>query len=267
LGESAYPEAEVEFAKELAIQPNDSLSYTQLGSIALSRRKFRDAEIALNHAARLNPRNPDIFLLLGQLYGETGRPADAESALRKAIAKTTDPARNHYDVRRAHYRLGRLLIQNGNAEEGRKEMQIAEALLVKSRLLAESDLTGNPIIEAPLQKPHDAPPADIAAVKAFENRVAPLIARSYSSLGLIAVLGKDYGGAAGYFERAAQWDPALPGLDGNWGRAAFQAQQYAQALGPLSRALSAHPDDAGVRSMLVYAESMAKTGNTPVPSR
>ena len=83
-----------------------------------------------------------------------------------------------------------------------------------------------------------------------------MMAGSYSNLGLIAAVGKEYTEACGYFEQAAQWNPALDGLDTNWGKAAFAGRQYAQALAPLSRALQAHPGDVRVRSMLGVSQYM-----------
>jgi hypothetical protein len=50
-------------------------------------------------------------------------------------------------------------------------------------------------------------------------------------------------------EHASRWDPALKGVDDNWGRAAFAAHQYSQALGPLGRTLTAHPEDVPRRSI------------------
>ena len=45
-------------------------------------------------------------------------------------------------------------------------------------------------------------------------------------------------------------NPALPGLDLNWGRAAFSAGAFAQAIAPLNHYLQANPTDAAARSAL-----------------
>ncbi len=260
-GDSAFPQAEVEFRKELAIQPNDALTYPQLGRIAMSRHDYKEAELDLKKAAELNPANPENFLLLGRLYTDTQRPADAIVALRKAIAATTDPSRNHYSIQLAHYRLGRLLVQSGDSEEGRKEMKIAEALLLESKSHDESRLSRKPAMEAPLRQTRVAAPADIEAERSFEHQVSPLLAGSYSNLGLIAAVGREYAAAVSYFEQAALWSPQLDGLDANWGKAAFAAKQYALAVGPLGRSLQAHPDDVQLRSMLGVSQYMAHDGN------
>ena len=256
-GEIAFSQAEPEFRKEVAIQPNDSFSYPQLGRIATARHRFQEAEVDLNRAITLNPKNPDTFFLLGELYAEMHRLSDAEAALRKAIAATTDPSENHYEVQHVHYRLGRLLIESGDIAEGKKEMQIAEALLLESRRRDDSSMAGKPVIHAPLLKTRArASLDDVAAEKMFENQVGPLIAGCYSNLGVNAAVGRDYAAAAEDFERAAQWNPALHGLDTNWGTAAFAARDYAQAVGPLSRSLQVHPEDVQIRSMLGVSEYM-----------
>lgn len=255
-GQRAYAEAETEFHKELTIQPNDYLSYSQLGRIALGRRNFREAESDLKRAATLDPANPDNYLSLGELYSSTNKPSDAERALRKAIALTIDPSRNHFAVQRAHYRLSRLLIDRGAIEEGKKETQIARSLLLESRRHDDAILAGKPIVQTVVAKRSAPTLMDVLAVKMLEKQMAPLIARSYCNLGVNAALNRSYGGAVEFFERSHHWDSTIPGVDKSWGNAAFEAQEYAQATGPLSRSLQAHPDDIEARSKLSLSQYM-----------
>jgi tetratricopeptide (TPR) repeat protein len=248
--EAGFPLAEPELRRELAIQPNDPLTYPQLGRIAMSQHKFHEAEIDLQMATVLSPQDPANFFLLGELYVEMNRPVDAEKALRKAIDETPDPALNHYDIQRAHYRLGRLLVDGGKVEEGKKELDIAQDMLMRSRLQDESKMAGKPAISAVLSTTRAATPKEVAAEGTFEKQIGPLMAGCYSNLGGIAAIDKDYAQAANDYEHASRWDPALNGVDDNWGRAAFAAHQYTQALGPLGRDLTAHPEDVTLRSML-----------------
>jgi Flp pilus assembly protein TadD len=76
------------------------------------------------------------------------------------------------------------------------------------------------------------------------------MADCYNNLAAIAAIDKDYRRAADDYEGAYRWDPSRKGLDDNWGRTAFAARQYSQALRPLGRALAAHPEDVPLRSML-----------------
>jgi Flp pilus assembly protein TadD len=56
--------------------------------------------------------------------------------------------------------------------------------------------------------------------------------------------------AAQHFQRAAQWNPSLPGVERNWARAAFAAHDCAQAIPPLQRSLEHNPSDTELTSML-----------------
>ncbi len=118
-----------ELRTEIRLFPKNAIAYAALGHLEANRHNLAEAEKNLSRAVALNAKNPDTFLYLGQLYSETNRPAEAETALRTSIRLTTDPSRNRYDVQKAHYLLGRLLIQSGNPEEGKKELEASKALL------------------------------------------------------------------------------------------------------------------------------------------
>jgi tetratricopeptide (TPR) repeat protein len=234
---SDLPLAEAEFRKELALHPDDTFSYQQLGYIALRHLDYREAEIDFNHAVAVNPLNADIFADLGKLYAETKRPTEAEAAFRKAIALTIDPSRNDYAVEGTHYQLGRLLIARGDEGEGQKELQAAQELLSQRGLQAEAKLNGQRIERNPLERTRIATPKEMEELRTFARQATPLIAGSYNNLGVHAALREKYADAAGYFKYAAKWYPALAGVDRNWGRAAFAAHDCAQAIKPLRRAV------------------------------
>lgn len=264
-GQVGFPEAVKEFHRELELNPNDYFSLAQLGYIAFTDRRFAEAEQNLTRAANLDPRNPDNPLLLGQVYIQLNRPADAEQALRKAIALTTDLSRNHYQVQRAHYLLGRLLVQTGHLDEAKQEMQISSKLLKMNSLRDQARMTGVPVTAAasiaPFQRQPDPGPMDLKARQAlddFSNRAAPAIADSYNNLGAMAAGASEFATATGYFANAGKWNPSLEGLDYNWGRAAFSAQLYSQAIPPLTRYLAAHPQEVGARRVLGVSYFMVK---------
>jgi tetratricopeptide (TPR) repeat protein len=245
LGEVASQVAAVsEFREELKIQPNDPLSHWQLGHIALNEHRLEDAESELTRAAALDSQNPDIFLFLGQLYSEMNRASEAETALRKSIALTgTNVSQSHYQ---AHYLLGRLLLQSGHQVEGKQEMEISDRLLKQSVAVNQRKPAGSSEAQnSPLPDPEVR--KDIESV---EKQIGPAIADSYNNLGVIAANHNDFTLALHYFQKAADWNPSLEGLDYNWGKAAFQAEQYQQAVAPLQRHLKTHPDDAWIRAAL-----------------
>ena len=258
LSDAIYPEAAEEFRKELEINPNDYNSHFQLGAIELKQHKLPEAQADLSRATELDPKSPDPYVSLGQLYNELNRPADAEAALRKAIALTSDVSRNHYQVQRAHYLLARLLLQSGRQDEGKAEMEVSQELMQRSVLRNQGkdpgagEEAGAATPDAPVVATKEPPPDAAAArqVQEFENHVGPAIADAYNNLGAIAAGDNDFASALGYFQKAFDWKPGLDGLDFNWGKAAFLANQFDQAVGPLGRLLQAHPDDPWARTAL-----------------
>jgi tetratricopeptide (TPR) repeat protein len=233
-GDGANSRAEGEFRREIAVDPDNALVYAPLGRIAMGQHKYADAEADLKHAIELNPRSVETLLILGQLYVETKRVPEAEAAFRKSIALTLDPSANGYEVERAHFGLGRLLIQSGNLAEGRKELDVSRDLLYLKEHLVQSRLSGEADLQAPLEKTREPRPEDLTAQREFEKQVAPLIASSYNNLGVNAARASDYTNASAHFGQAAQWNPSLKGVDSNWGYAAFDAREYGKAIGPLS---------------------------------
>ena len=248
-GEPSYIKAEAEFYKEIAIDPDNALVYMPLGRIAFGQHRYREAENYFKRAVELNRQNAANYLALGQLYKETGRVPEAEAAFRKAIALTLDPSKNGYEVEQAHFWLGRLQMQEGHAAEGRTELDISRNLLYLKEQQVESRLAGN-AFQAVLDKTHEANADGLAAEKAFEKQAGPPIASSYDNLGVNAANAGDLANASSYFEHAAEWNPTLADVDRNWGRAAFAARDYKQAVKPLSRVIALHPEDPHVRAML-----------------
>lgn len=265
-GEAAFDKASEEFHRELGIEPEDYFSLSQLGYIALMQHRLPDAERILQHASQLDSHNPDNFLLLGQVYTQMHRPVDAENAFRQSIALSTNLSRNHYQVQRAHYLLGRLLIENGHADEGKQQMQVSADLLRQNMVRDHARLSSANVKTSaatpPLQtSPTSAPvnPAARKVIQEFAQRVAPAMADSYNNLGVIAAQEQSFGSASFDFEMAARWNPATEGLDANWGRAAFSANLFAEATRPLSRYLAAHTEDNAARSMLAISFYRLKT--------
>jgi len=249
-GEPAFDKAETEFRKELELDPNDALAYAGLGRIAMARHKYPQAEVNLKRAVELDSHDAGTYRLLGQLYQENAKTPEAEAAFRKAIALTLDPSKNGYEVEQAHFWLGRLLIQSGSKAEGRRELDISRNLLYLKEQQVESRLSGDSMFRMSLEKTREADPDELAALKAFEKQSGPVIASSYDNLGVNAANAGEYANASSYFEQAAKWNSALPGIDENWGRAAYAAREYGKAVGPFSRTLALHPTDAHVRAML-----------------
>ncbi len=257
MGEINDPQAEAEFRKELEINPNDFFSHFELGSVALTEHRLQEAESELARAESLNSQSPDPPLALGEVYRQLNRPADAETELRKSISLTQDISRNHYQIERAYYMLGRLLLGTGRQDEGKKSLETADKFMqesVRENQGKPSAIAGNEAGQtAPLTQSDQPSAPDTEALQqldAFEKKIGPAIADSYDNLGAIAAGGNEFPAALHDFHAASEWNPAIKGLDYNWGRAAFSANQYDQAIGPLGRYLQTHSDDTWARSSL-----------------
>jgi tetratricopeptide (TPR) repeat protein len=267
-------EAEIELNKELTISPHDFLTYAALGKLAVTDQNYTEAERYLKRATSLNPANPDAYLYLGQMYFDTHRLADAETALRKAIRLTRDPSRNRYQIQKAHFLLGRVLMMEHRSEDAHAEMEIAHTFVdqnlshdqgalagLLNNNSAASALTDPPSASSnsrllSVQASQDKDPRAVSDLSAFEKRLSPAIADSYNNLGAIAATGKDYSQSLHFFQQAAAWNPTIEGLDLNWGRAAFMASRFADAIPPLSRYVRSHPDDSGTRGALAMSQFM-----------
>jgi tetratricopeptide (TPR) repeat protein len=264
--------AEAELKKELAISPRDSMTYAALGKIEITRNNYPEAETYLKKAILLGPQNPDAYLYLGQMYFNTNRFPEAEAALRQCIRLTTDVSRNRFQVQKAHYLLGRILMKEGQQDAAQAEMDIERTLANKtlaqdqSNLAALMDRSGTQDVQATATEASASPstlstsadPLALHKVEAMREQVRLPVADSYNNLGAIAATNGDYSAAVTWFERAAVWNPSLDGLDYNWGRAAFAGAQFADAIMPLSRYVKSHPDDTGGRSVLAISQFMTE---------
>ncbi len=252
LGEAAFSDAAAEFREELERHPDDVLSLYQLGYIELNQHKLDDAERELTRAAKLDPDNPDLFLLLGQLEAEKGLSREAEAALQKSVVLTKDISRNHFQVQRAHYLLGRLLLQSGCREDAQREFSLSDQLLKQSVAANQGSGMGGGASNRPtLDRTNSSQHSDtLKPAQEYEAQLGLAIADSYNNLGAMAASAGDLWSAIGYFQKTAKWNPVLEGLDYNWGKAAFSAQNYQEAVAPLTRYLRSHSDDTWARAAL-----------------
>lgn len=270
-GGSKLDQAEAELRKEIVISPKDAAAYAALGHLLAGQHhnaaEDAEAERDLKRATVLDPKSPDGYLYLGQFYADMKKPVKAEAALRRSIALTTDASRNAYQVQKAHYLLGRLLMQEGQVDSGKEEVAASQALMKQKLQRDQSQMSdylqqkknddaAAPLAIAPAQKIGDAEAAQ--RTDALEKRLGAAIADSYNNLGAITASEGNSRGAVPYFEQAAEWNSELPGLDYNWGRAAFAEGNYAEAIGPLGRYVAAHPAEERARAVLGLSQFMMR---------
>jgi tetratricopeptide (TPR) repeat protein len=162
----------------------------------------------------------------------------------------------NYEIVRAHYMLGRVLQREGRADEATRELAVSEELRLKFRAASggaskERDATNPKPVEETPRKTVSA--QDRARAEMFVGELRSPVAEAFYNLGAIAANRQECPACVSYFQRAAEWNPSLQGLDRNLGRAAFLCKQYEQAISPLSKYLEQHADDVTVRSELALS--------------
>ena len=259
-GGAGFAEAVPQFQAELKKNPNDYRSRYLLGYIRLKQHELQEAESQLLDAVRLDPNNPDPLIYLGELYSETSRSEPAVEVLRKAIELTKDESRNDYQISRAHYLLGRLLLGSGKKEEGQNEIRHSQDLKNKAIQLARKrnsgdapNLAGDELPARPPEPVATASPEEKKQADAYIETLTPAIADSYNNLGVIAAGNKNFVAAVEYFKRAREWLPSLETLDRNLGMASFYANQFEGATEALTPHLRNHPEDTRARIALVLS--------------
>jgi tetratricopeptide (TPR) repeat protein len=296
-GESFYPQARELFEQELKIQPDDYLTLVLLGISTTSLRDYAAAETALLRATRLRPDSASPYLYLGETYTETKRLKLATEALEKYISLVHDPEEMPRDLSRAYYLLGQALLRLGRVEEAKKALAssqryreakfrydakhifdekpstdgadsrpteriagLLETGAPEENKTTESMVQGGMPANPPAsgQPPTVQQPAEPKAAKQYRVFVAEILSSSYNDLGVMRAKNTKYADAAEFFKQAATWNPALPGLDRNWGLASYRAELYSEAVPPLERQLAVHPDDPLVRQLLGMSYFMAE---------
>jgi tetratricopeptide (TPR) repeat protein len=279
-GESSFAQAAAELQAELKINPQDSRSHYLLGYIAMKQHDPKAAEGDLLRAAQLDPKNSDPLIYLGQIYADADRDPEAEAMLRKAIALSSNLSSNgsptDYLIGRAHYVLGRVLLKTNRREEGEKELAASQTIRdqmnrpnaardsktdLKTDLKTDSKKMSDPELasvseDAPMSRPSaaaEAPPQAKEEIQAYLDQLKPSLADAYNNLGVIQAGRKDFATASEYFRKAGEWSPTLETLDRNWGMAAFYANNYQEAVPPLTRQLQKQPGDVRVRAALALS--------------
>jgi tetratricopeptide (TPR) repeat protein len=81
----------VEFQRAVEIDPNHSLAHAFLGQAYFQRdQDIKAAEAQILLALELSPNSEWIYIILGDVYREAGRVADAAAAYRQALAIVPD---------------------------------------------------------------------------------------------------------------------------------------------------------------------------------
>lgn len=123
----------------LAEMPQDPEANLLAAEILVQEHKFEAAEPYLFHCQNIKPELvPRVHILLGQVYAETGRLADAIAEYNLGIT-TDEDGSLHYQLARLYQKTGN---QNAAAEEIRRSKQLREQWDNQAHLDLGQPLTG-----------------------------------------------------------------------------------------------------------------------------
>ncbi len=242
--------------KAVEQNPHEYISNFYLGALeSTDGSDLASSDKHLHVAAEADPTKPEAWLYLGLNANREHNATDAKAYLRKAIELTgRDEAQNNYQVRRAYFALGRLLISEGERSEG--EQLLARYKLAERNAVAESgkvidastkpgdgEQAANLSASAAALDPSVRPglmatttPVQAAAQAAAEGQLRTLLGSTYNDLGTAEARQQQYSAALRDFQQGEHWDPANSILLRNLGVAAFRTDDFAEA----ARALAAY---------------------------
>ena len=254
-----YAAAESVLLHAARVRPDGAAPYLYLGEAYTSTQRTQEAVKALEKYVSL-VHNPEEFhrdlgrgyFLLGQGLLRLGRPEEARKAL--ARSQQLREAEFKYDQEHMFFDQDHQIEAKGTSDKGESHASERIAGLLESgpgdEQSAQSLAQGG--VSSELEPPPAAvnQPREPAGVRQYRTFAGEILASSYNDLGVMRAKDSKFAEAAEFFKQAAVWNPALPGLDRNWGFASFKAENYADAVPPLERSLAARPDDAFVRQLL-----------------
>jgi tetratricopeptide (TPR) repeat protein len=117
-----YDQAEVEFRKALALDPNSSMTLNYLGyMLADHGMKLQEALGMIKKAVELDPQNYAYLDSLGWAYFKLGQYNLAETDLRKAVERNSMDATVHDHLGELYEKTGQLKLAAAQWEESLNE--------------------------------------------------------------------------------------------------------------------------------------------------
>ncbi len=115
------PKAEAAFRKALDADPSDLWNYNSLGELLLSNNQAEDVEALYTSGVESNPNSAPLWYLLSRIRLQLGKPAEAESALAKAVVLNPD----EFHLRAE---LGDLKLEGGRTDEAIEDWRASIAI-------------------------------------------------------------------------------------------------------------------------------------------
>lgn len=241
-----FREAAAKFEEALAVDPEFAYALEGLGRC---HAEWGDTTRALDYyerAARANPPNPTILTNLANVYLSTGRPAEAEAALRKAISIDAVGSTN------ARVLLARALVQMGRRDAARAALE--EAIAANPNRAEAHRLLGSLLDEAGDFAGAEARYREALRLDPDDRRLA------YAHAFALGKLGR-YDEALAAFEALVARHPDFYEAVGAIGVLRLQRGERDRAAECFRKVLDLHPGDALARRYLDAIE-----GRAPLPT-
>jgi tetratricopeptide (TPR) repeat protein len=128
-----FDQAEQEFKRSIELQPKQTEAYYELGEVFLNENKLQESLPEFQKVLERSPRHGGALVGVGEAYFKLKLYEQARDWLLKATmaAPSYQPG---------HYYLGLTLARMGQADESRKELDVATQLAAKDNKQAASRL-------------------------------------------------------------------------------------------------------------------------------
>jgi tetratricopeptide (TPR) repeat protein len=286
---------------ELRLNPRHFEANYMLGFLASTTGNDLESDRFLHLASKIKPAEPEAWVFLGLNAQKRKSNQAAEMFFRKAIELTKNLDLNeHFEIRRAYFGLGRILMSSGRTKEGEAILSKARELQAQNlgkmrkkyaaiesgsedptarsaapyipgtqsgqRVSVNSEATATAATPAKMHQNH---PASTARELETEKYLRAVLGASFNDLATAEALQQKYQEGFEHYQEAARWDPKIPGLDRNLGLAAYFVKNYAEAVRLLSKAIAAEPKDKQARAILgltyFATKNFVKTVQTLAP--
>ena len=229
-----YAAALPEWAKALAMDPNDAHALNNYGQ-TLARAGETDKAVAeLRKALAARPEYPEAENNLGFVLAAAGRSEDAVEHYRRAI--DLKPA-----YAEAHANLGRTLTDQGRLPEAIDQFQ--QALAINPDYAEAHNYLGFALAA---ENHLDQAGAEYRRAIDADAKYAD----AYNNLGVVLARQQRIDEAIESFNKAIALDPSCVGVESNLGHALLAKDHVDEAIPHLERAVQANPQSADIQNDL-----------------
>ena len=273
------PESYTHLNKAVEQDPREYLSNFYLGALeSTDGRDLAASDRHLRVAAEADGTRPEVWIYLGQNANREHRTADAILYLRKAVLLTgSDESQNHFQIRRAYFTLGRLLLADGKREEGEKYLADyrrtgeADAASASAGIAAKQGRMDGTVADAPSPESMHYLVSNAAAeqtaalmthteanvvspqLRSAEAQLRTMLRNGYNDLGTAEARQQDYAQALHDFKQAERFGDASPSLLHNIAIAAYRLNDSAEVARALTEYFGSTPTPQDPRARLMLA--------------